>query len=184
MAYDFLEFELKIDKAMQHVRQDIATLRTGKAAPQLLDSVVVEAYGTKLKVSETANVSAPDPTMLVVSPWDKSLLSAIEKSINIAGLNLNPVVDGDIIRIVIPPLTEERRKEMVKLLHQKIENGRVMIRTIRTDTKKEIEELKGEAGVSEDDIKADLELLEKKCKESMDQLDQLSQQKAADLMKV
>ncbi|HEX7017907.1 MAG TPA: ribosome recycling factor [Patescibacteria group bacterium] len=184
MSYNFSDFEVKMDKALQHVRQDIGSLRTGKASPQLLDPVMVEVYGTRMKISEVANISATDPTLLVVSPWDKSILSAIEKSINIAGLNLNPVVDGEIIRIAIPPLTEERRKEMVKILHQKIENGRVMMRTVRADAKKEIEAMKGEAGVSEDDIAADVVTLDKKFQEKMDELDSLSQHKEVDLMKV
>lgn len=184
MANDTTEVETKFDKAVHHVQQDIATLRTGKAAPQLLDPVVVEAYGTKMKVHELANVSAPDPNLLMVSPWDKSLLSTIEKAIASASLNLNPVVDGDSIRIVVPSLTEERRKEMVKILHQKIEGGRVMLRTIRTDAKKDIENREGEAGVSEDDIKLQLEELEKVFKEYIEKLEEIARQKETDLMKV
>lgn len=184
MAYDFTTLQSKLDKALQHVQHDISSLRTGKASPQLLDPVFVEAYGTKMRVHELANVSAPDPNLLMVSPWDKSILSSLEKAIASAGLNLNPVVDGDIIRIVVPSLTEERRKEMVKVLHQKIEGGRVMLRTIRTDGKKEIEEMKGEAGVSEDHIETYLEQLDKIYKDFNDKLDELANSKAADLMKV
>jgi ribosome recycling factor len=184
MAYQFSDFQQKLDKAVEHIGQDLQTLRTGKATPQLLDSVQVEAYGTRMKVNELANITAPDPTLLVVTPWDKSILGAVEKAISIAQLNLNPVVDGDIIRIVVPSLTEERRKEMVKTLYQKVEAGKKTLRTVRQDAKKEIEALKGEGGVSEDDVNADLETLEDIFKKSLDQLDQLAARKEADLMAV
>lgn len=184
MAYDFSSTTDKATKALDHVRQDIATLRTGKATPQLLDPVVVEAYGSQLKIHEVASVSAPDPTLLLVSPWDKSILGAVEKAIASAGLNMNPIVDGAMIRIVIPPLTEERRKEMVKLLHQKIESGRVLLRTIRTDTKKIIEKQKGEDGISEDDIERDLDSLDTTMQNFVTQLEELASKKEAELMTV
>lgn len=184
MAYNFTNFTNSLIKSIDHIANDLKTLRTGKATPQLLDPVMVEAYGASMKINEVANVSAPDATLLVVTPWDKSILENIEKAIASAQLNLNPVVDGDLIRIAVPPLTEERRKEMVKVLHQKIEEGKKMLRTIRQDAKKEIENLEGEGGVSEDDVKADLEELEKLFKKHLDQLDELATKKEADLMKV
>jgi ribosome recycling factor len=184
MAYDFNQFVVKADKTLDHIRNDISSLRTGRASAQMLDMVNVEAYGTQMKINELANVSVPDPTLLVISPWDKSVLGAIEKAINVSGLNLHPVVDGQIVRIAVPPLTEERRKEMVKLLFQKIESGRVMLRNVRGDVKKEIEKLKDTSGVSEDDIKADLEELDKRVKDYMDKIEKLSADKEADLMKV
>ncbi len=184
MAYDFSFFTQKADKTLQHIQQDIGTLRTGRASVQMMDPVSVEAYGTHMKVNEVANISAPDPGMLVISPWDKSLLGTIEKAISISGLNIHPVVDGDIIRIVVPPLTEERRKEMVKLLHQKIESGRVMMRNVRAEIKKEIDGQKDTAGVSEDTMKLDLQELEKQNKHYMDLIDQLAQDKEKELMTV
>jgi len=184
MAYNFSDFTLKMQKAISHISSDLQTLRTGKATPQLLDPVHVEAYGTKMKLNEVSNVSAPDATLLVVTPWDKSILVQIEKAISTAQLNLNPVVDGDIIRIVVPPLTEERRKEMVKVLHQKSEEGKKMLRTIRQDTKKDIDSSAGEDGISEDDVMADLDQLETQFKKYLDELDQMTAKKEADLMKV
>ncbi len=184
MAYDFLQFQQKADKTLDHIRSDISMLRTGRASAQMLDIVNVEAYGSHMKINEVANISVPDPTLLVVSPWDKSLLGPIEKAIAISGLNLHPIVDKDFIRIPVPPLTEERRKEMVKLLHQKIENGRVMLRNVRGDVRKEIEKLKDTAGVSEDDIKADFMELDKKMKEYMDTIDLLAKDKEADLLTI
>ncbi|MCL4208316.1 ribosome recycling factor [Patescibacteria group bacterium] len=182
--YNFSDVTQKFEKTIAHLQQELGSLRTGKATPSLLDSVLVDAYGTKMRVNELANVSAPDPNMLIVSPWDKSLLETLEKSIASASLNLNPIVDGDMIRIVVPALTEERRKEMVKVLHQKIEGGKVMLRNIRTDAKKEIEDQDGSEGVSEDDIKAEIEELDKMVKEYMVKLDELAKKKETDLMTV
>lgn len=177
-------FQQKITKSYEHVLQDVRSLRTGRASVQLLDPVRVEAYGTQMSLVEVASVTAPDATLLVVSPWDKSLITSIEKAIASAGLNLNPVVDGQIIRIAVPALTQERRQEMVKLLHQKIESGRVTVRTIRTETKQEIEEQKGGAGVSEDDIKLELDELDKEVKLALTKLDELQAQKEKELLHV
>lgn len=177
-------FQQQVDKAYEHVAQDIRSLRTGRASADLLDPVRVDAYGAQMKLIEVASVTAPDATLLVVSPWDKSLVSAVEKAIASAGLNLNPVVEGQIIRIAVPPLTQERRQEMVKSLHQKIESGRVTIRTIRSETKQTIEEEKGTAGVSEDDIALDLAELEKSVKAALTKLDELQEQKERELLHV
>lgn len=184
MPYQFSNFTVKADKAIEHIQAEISQLRTGRASVQMLDIVNVEAYGSRMKVNELANISAPDPTMLVVSPWDKSMLGPIEKAISVSGLNLHPVVDKDIIRIAVPALTEERRKDLVKLLNQKIEAGRIMMRNVRADIKKEVDDQKGVAGVSEDMIKADLEMLEKKVKEYMDKIELLLSEKTKELMKV
>jgi ribosome recycling factor len=184
MSFDFSDFEAKAQKSIEHVRQDIGTLRTGRASVQLLDPVTVEAYGSRMRVSEVASVSAPDPSMIIISPWDKSILTAIAKGVQDADLNLNPIIDGEIIRIVIAPLTEETRKEMVKKLHQKIEAGRVMLRTIRTDAKQEIEAQEGTAGVSEDDIAFEIEQLEEQYKKYMHQLDEMATHKEKDLLTV
>ena len=184
MSYDFKSLQSKFTKAIDHVESELSSLRTGKATPQLLDSVMVEAYGTRMKINELANVSAPDPTLLMVTPWDKSVLEAIEKAIASAQLNLNPVVDGQIIRIAVPALTEERRKEMVKVLNTKVEDGRKMLRTIRSDEKRSIEDLKNDAGFSEDDIRSYREQLEDIMKKYLAQLDEVAAKKEADLMKV
>lgn len=184
MSFDFSHFESDINKAQQHFRQEIAQIRSGRATTQLLDPVSVEAYGTRMRINEVANVSVPDATLLLVSPWDKSLLQAIEKAIASAGINLNPVVDGQVIRIVVPALTQERRQELVKVVHQRAEAGRVMIRTIRTETKKAIEKQKGQDGVSEDAIELELVELEDRVKAVLAELDQLVADKEAELLKI
>lgn len=184
MSFDFTQFHQHAQKALEHLNHEVSQLRTGKANAQLLDSVMVEAYGTRMKINEVAAVSAPDPNLIVVSPWDKNLLAAVERAINTASLNLNPVVDGQIIRIVVPSLTEERRKEMVKMLHQKLESGRIMLRTIRTDTKKDIDKQKGQPGISEDVIEADLAQLDTFLKELLAKIDDLGQRKEQDLLMI
>lgn len=184
MSFDRSSFSQSAEKVLEHIRQDIGSLRTGRASIQLLDPVTVEAYGARMKLVELASITAPDATMLVVSPWDKSLLEAIARGITVADLNVNPVVDGSIIRISIPSLTEEVRKEMVKRLHQKIEAGRVMFRSLRVETKQALEDQKGEAGVSEDDIEQDIAELEKELKVFMDKLDEIAAQKEKELMTV
>ena len=184
MSFDFSDATIRLEKALDHVGRDIATLRTGKATAQLLDPVVVEAYGSRMKITELATVQAPDASLIVISPWDKSVLANIERAIASAELNLNPVVNGDVIRIQIAPLTEEKRKEMVKILHKKIENGRVMLRSLRTDAKKEVEAQKGTQGVSEDDIAFDLQRLDELIKEYMTKLDTISAAKEKDLLTI
>jgi ribosome recycling factor len=176
------DFQKKAAKTLDHVKQDIGQLRTGRSSVQMLDPVVVEAYGAPMKLVELASLSVPSPDLLVVSPWDKSLLSDIEKAIASAGLNFNPIVDGDIIRIVVAPLTEEKRKEYVKLLHQKIEAGRVMLRNIRSEVKRETEDMKGDAGISEDDIEQELDMLTEQFKEVNVTLDEISQSKERELL--
>lgn len=184
MTDNLSSLQSNLEKVCDHVRQDISTLRTGKANAGLLDLVSVEAYGSYMKINELANISVPDANMLVITPWDKNVLSAIETGINKAELNLNPVVDGDKIRITVPPLTQERRQEMVKLLHQKIESGKVMIRNERVDTKKAIEATKGEAAISEDDIKADLEEMQKVVNKYIEKLDEMAEAKEKELMTI
>ncbi|MEX0895375.1 MAG: ribosome recycling factor [Patescibacteria group bacterium] len=184
MEYSFSTFRADSHKALEHVRREINTLRTGRASASLLDPVMVEAYGQQMRLVEVASISAPDPTLLRVSPWDKSLLESIERAISKSGLDLHPVVDGDGIRIAIPTLTEEKRKEMVKELHKKIEQGKVLLRTLRSDVKKDIESLEGDDGVSEDDIAASLEQLDTELKTLMEELDQMAETKEKELLTI
>ena len=180
--FSFSDFDQRAEKTLEHIRGDVATLRTGRAHTSMLDSVNVEAYGTKMKIQELAGVTVPDPTLIVIAPWDKSLLEAISKGVNVAGLSLNPIIDGEIIRISVPPLTSERRQEMVKLLSQKIEAGKVMLRNLRGDIRRDIDALEGEDGVSEDDIKSWQEELDRKVKELEGKIEEIKEQKEKDLV--
>lgn len=184
MSHDFQQFEQNIAKVFEHLRAELGALRTGRASAQLLDPVKVDAYGSKMSVSEVASISVPDPTLIVIKPWDRSLIAAIEKAIAAANLNLNPIVDGEIIRVPVPALTRERRQEMVKLLSQKIEAGKVMVRNVRSETKHQIEAKKGEEGVSEDDIERDLDSLEDKVREQLDKIEAMSSEKEQELLTI
>lgn len=184
MISQLSQFETKANGVIGHCQNDILTLRTGRASVQMLDSVKVDAYGTNMKITELASIAISDAYLLVIKPWDKSLLEAIEKAVSSADLNLNPVVDGDMIRIVVPPLTHERRQELVKLLNKKIESYKIMIRSIRADAKKEIEDLKGSQDISEDDIHQYLENLDELTAEKITQLDNLASHKEKELITV
>lgn len=139
-----------MDKAVEAVRREFSTVRTGKATTALLDLVRVEAYGSEVPLNQVANVAAPEPKLLTVQPWDKSLLKAVEKSILASDLGLTPSNDGNVIRIPLPALTEERRKELVKVIHKFAEEGRVAVRHARTEA---ISRIKKTEHVSDDDKK-------------------------------
>lgn len=172
----------QFDKILSHTSAELATLRSSRASAQLLDGVMVEAYGAHMNIQEVASVTAPDAQLLVVKPWDKGLLQAVAKAIQNAQLNLNPIVDGEIIRIVVPALTTERRQEMVKILKVKVEECRVTLRNKRAEIKKDIEAQEGEQGVSEDDIKAEIAELDQVVKDYMGKLDELADKKEQDLL--
>lgn len=174
----------KFEKTLNHAQEGFSTLRTGRASSQLLDAVYIEAYGSKMALHEVASISTPDTQLLVIKPWDKSLLAAIEKGVQLAQLNLNPVIDGDIIRIAVPPLTQERRQEMVKTLHQKEEEVKVMLRNVRSDVRKDIEKQEGEAGVSEDDLKSETEELDNTVREYTTKLEEMSKKKEQELLNI
>jgi ribosome recycling factor len=178
---DKSDYLAQFEKVLDHTQQDIASLRTGRASVQMLDEVLVEAYGSRLHLNEVASLSAPDTSLLVVSPWDKSIIAQIEKAIQQANLNLNAVVDGDVIKVPVPALTQERRQEMIKTLHQKAESARVILRSVRTDVKQQIEDQEGEAGISEDDVKLALVELDETVKEYSAKLDDLVDEKEKEL---
>jgi ribosome recycling factor len=148
------DVEEKMLRCIQHLEKEFISIRTGRANPALLDSVRVEAYGSQMPLNQVATVSCPEPRLLVVQPWDKSNLGAIEKGILKADLSLNPSNDGNIIRIQIPELTEERRKELVKVVKQKTEDAKIAIRNVRRDGNEEVKVLEKDKTVSEDECKA------------------------------
>lgn len=184
MSFSFAEFTEKSQKALDHFKHTLTSLRTGRASADMLDSVTVDAYGSKMRLVEVASVSVPDATLITVSPWDKSLLKQVEEAIATSDLNLNPVVDGQIIRIAVAPLTKEKREEMVKELHKRAEEGRVLLRGVRTDIKKDIEQQEGKDGISEDAIAFDLQELEKKHKAFLEELDSIVERKEKELLTI
>lgn len=145
--------EAKMKKAIASLEHDFSSLRTGRASPALFDRVRVDAYGTQTPLSQVANISCPEARLVVIQPWDKALMGEIEKAIQKSELSLNPSNDGKVIRIQIPPLTEERRKEMVKHAKSIAENCRVSIRNARRDANEELKKLTKGGGISEDEEK-------------------------------
>lgn len=142
----------KIEAALLHFKMEIAGIRAGRANPALIENIPVEAYGTKMKLNEVGNISAPQATLLTVQVWDASILDSVIKAIQEANLGLNPSNDGNLIRLPIPPLTKERREEFIKLLHQKIETKRVEIRQIRQDFRNEWKKIQEEGEFGEDEF--------------------------------
>lgn len=174
--------KIRLEQALAAVKKDLSSVRTGRAKPALVEDVRVEAYGTMMTIKELATISAPDTTLIVIAPWDKGLVSAISSGIQKSGLNIQPIVDGDMVKISIPSLTQERREELVKLVHQKLEAGKVMIRQVRTEIKEEIEAQEGEAGISEDNTRGWLESMQKTVEEYMGKIEGLRQEKEKELM--
>lgn len=178
------EARAQMEKALEALRREFASVRAGKATPALLDTVRVEAYGSKLPINQVGTVSAPEPRLVVVQPWDKSLIPAIEKAIREAQLGLNPSNDGSVIRIPIPPLTEERRKEMVRMLHKMAEEGRVAIRHARQEAREAIKRRQQAHEVSEDDARRELDEVQRLTDEYIAKVDQLLKAKEQEVMEV
>ncbi|MGH7481486.1 MAG: ribosome recycling factor [Longimicrobiales bacterium] len=178
------EARSQMDKAVEAMRREFAGVRTGKATPTLLDTVRVEAYGSRLPINQVATISAPEPRMVLVQPWDKSLMNEIEKAILASDLGLNPANDGSIIRVPIPPMTEERRKDMVRLLHKLAEEGRIGVRHARQEANKEIKRRQQDGDVSEDDGHREVEQVQKLTDDHIAQIDQMLQQKEKELLEV
>jgi ribosome recycling factor len=143
--------EVRMGKAIDALRRDLATIRTGRASPSLVERLPVDYYGSSTPLNQLAGISVPEPRMLVIQPWDRGSMAAIEKAIRKSELGLNPTNDGQIVRIAIPPLTEERRKHLVKLVHGHVEEGRVALRNIRRDAMAHVKELLAEKLIGEDD---------------------------------
>ena len=168
-------------KAVESVKREFSTVRTGKATTSLLDLVKVEAYGNLMPLNQVASVSAPEPKLLTVQPWDKALLKAVEKGILASELGLTPANDGNVIRIPLPALTEDRRKELVKVIHKFAEEGRVAVRHARTDV---IAKAKKAEHVSEDEKKHAEKDAQKAHDEHMKQIDEAVKAKEAEIMEV
>jgi ribosome recycling factor len=151
----------RMEKAVEDFRKELAGIRTGRANVAILDHVRVDYHGTPMPINQLGTLSVPDPAMIVISPWDPSAVPMIDKALRTSDLGLNPSNDGKVIRVPIPPLTEERRKELVKHVHKVLENHRTAVRNIRRDIKEAIEKLEKDKKISEDDKKRSLDELEK-----------------------
>ncbi len=178
------EAESRMKKAVEVVRDEFAHLRTGKASPALLDIVKVEYYGTILPIKQVANILVHGSKTLVIQPWDKSALGAIEKGIQKANLGLNPVNDGNIIRIEIPPLTEERRKELIKVAGQIAENGRVSVRTIRRESNESLKKAEKEGEIGEDESFSGQKRIQELTDKYITEIDKLLKLKEEEIMTI
>ncbi|HEX7293377.1 MAG TPA: ribosome recycling factor [Solirubrobacterales bacterium] len=174
----------RMRKSVESSRGELATVRTGRASPHLLDRIVVDYYGASTPLKQLANVAASDARLLTVTPFDKSALSAIEKSIQESDVGLTPSNDGNVIRLQIPELTEERRREMVKVVHGVAEEGRVAVRNVRRDVMHDLRELKKEGEAGEDDERRAETALQKQTDESIAEIDTLLKSKEEEIMEV
>ncbi|MDR3710530.1 MAG: ribosome recycling factor [Capsulimonadaceae bacterium] len=178
------EAEHKMQKSIEASQHEFSTLRTGRAHPGMLDGILVEAYGSQMPIGQLAQVHVPEPRQLTITPYDRSTVGAIERAIKMSDLNINPINDGAGIRLNLPPLTEERRKDMVKLLHKKAEEGRVAIRNVRREANDHFKQLEKKSEASEDESKRAQEKLQKLTDKYIADLDQLQKAKEAELLEV
>ena len=174
----------RMDGALDALRREFAGVRTGKASPALLDTVRVEAYGSKVPLNQVGTVNAPEPRLLTIQPWDRSLMKAIERALQESDLGLNPSNDGQIIRIPIPPLTEEQRREYVRMLHKLGEEGRVAVRHARKDANDEVKHRPKDEGLSEDDVRREQGEVQKLTDQYIAKIEEMLKHKEAEVMEV
>ena len=178
------EAKRKMEGAVEALRREFTGVRTSKATPALLDTVRVEAYGSHVPLNQVASVSAPEPRLLVLQPWDRAMITPIEKALQTSDLGLKPSNDGKVIRVPIPALTEERRKEYVRLLHKMTEEGRVAVRQARKDANDDIKRRQKDGDLSEDDARREQDEVQKLTDRFIHQMEELLKHKEAEVMEV
>ena len=176
--------EDKMKKAVNNTKEDFSMVRTGRASPTLLERIEVDYYGTKTPLTQLAGISVPEARLLVISPYDKSALSAIEKAIMASDLGINPSNDGSVIRLSIPPLTEDRRKELIKQVKERSEEGKIAVRNVRRHAKEEMERLEKDHQVSKDDLVRTEKDLQKLTDQYTDEIDVLFSHKEKELFEI
>jgi len=178
----YAEAKKRMDGQIEHVRRDLAGVRTGRASTGLLENIMVEAYGAKLPLNQVATLSVPEPSMIVAQPFDPTTMASIEKAIRTSDLGLNPATDGKVIRIPIPALTEERRKELSRHVHKAAEEGRNHVRTVRRDANDKLKKMLKDHQISEDDEKRGLDEIQKITDTAIRGIDDLQKKKDDDLL--
>jgi ribosome recycling factor len=178
----FAEVNKRMHAALDHVKHELAGVRTGRASTSLLDHVHVDAYGTKMPMNQVATLSVPEPTMIVAQPFDPSLMGAVERAIRISDLGLNPSNDGKVVRIPIPSLTEERRKELSRHVHKLAEEGRNAVRAVRRDANDRLKKLLKDSQISEDDERKGLDEVQKITDQHVKLIDDAQKKKDSDLL--
>ena len=178
------ETKAKMDKSVEFVHSEFATIRTGKASPALVENITADYYGTKTRLRELANISTPEPRLIVIHPWDPGAVGAVVKAIEQSNLGITPVSDGKLIRIPIPELSEERRKDLIKLIKKMAEDGQVAIRNIRRATNDEIKTLRKEGTLPEDASFREENEVQKLTDEHIEKIDELVKHKEQEIMEV
>ncbi len=176
--------EERMKKALEALRRELSGIRSGKASPALLDTVRVEAYGQSVPLNQIGTVSAPEPRLLVVQPWDKSMIKAVSRALQQSELGLNPTDDGVVVRVPLPPLSEERRRDLVKVISKLAEEGRVHIRQVRHDVNKDVKLKETAGGVSEDEARKLVADVQKLTDRYIGLVDELLKKKTAEVMEV
>jgi ribosome recycling factor len=174
----------RMDKTRGDLQQELATIRTGRASLALLDHVRVDYYGTPTPLNQLATLAVPEPSLITVQPWDVSQIGAIEKAIRSSDLGLNPANDGKVVRVPIPPLTEERRKELVKHLHHVVENHRVAVRNIRRDANEAVNKLLKDKKITEDENKRAHDEIQKLTNRTIEEIDQIGKVKEKEILEI
>jgi len=174
----------RMSKSAESLENELSRMRTGRAHPSLLENVKVDYYGAESPLSQVANINTEDARMLTVTPWEQSMVPAVEKAIINADLGLNPNTAGNVIRVPVPPMTEERRKDMVKMVRGEAENARVAVRNIRRDANGDLKELEKEKEISKDDLRRSEESVQKLTDAAIKEIDEVLSKKESDLMEV
>jgi ribosome recycling factor len=174
----------KMDRALESLKKDLAGIRTGRASLSIFDGIMVDYYGVPTPINQVATLSVPDSRLITIQPWDPKLISEIEKSIQKSDLGLNPTNDGKLIRIAIPQLTEESRKQIVKRVHKRVEEAKVSLRNIRREGNDELKKLEKDEHLSEDDTKRSLDDVQKLTDSYVKRIDEIMSHKEAELMEV
>jgi len=176
--------ETKMAKSIEALRNHLGSIRTGRASPALVDHIQVEYYGADMPINQLANVSVPDPRMLVIQPWDQSALKNIEKAIQLSGLGINPTNDGKVIRLGIPPLNEQRRRDLTKRVRHEVEESKIALRNLRRDAQNELKKLESDKQISTDELKRAQDKLQEIIDRYSREMDQVGSAKEAEVMEV
>ena len=181
---DFNDLRRRMEGAVQAFKHELSGLRTGRASASLLEPITIEAYGTQMPINQVATISVPEARMLAVSVWDKSMVGAVERAIRDSGLGLNPITDGTMLRVPLPELNEQRRKELVKIAHQYAEQARVAARHVRRDGMDQLKKLEKDGDIGQDDSHAQSDRVQKLTDETIAEVDKILAAKEAEIMQV
>jgi ribosome recycling factor len=181
---DLADLKKRMDSALEVLRKELQGLRTGRASASLLEPIVVEAYGSEMPLTQVGTVNVPEPRMLTVQVWDRGLVKAVEKAIRSSSLGLNPAVDGQLIRVPLPELTQERRNELVKVAHKYAEQARVAVRNVRRDGMDQLKRLEKDGDISQDEHKQWSDEVQKLTDKHVEAVNQLLEQKEKDILQV